>query len=155
MTYNQKAIAIVLNINGVDNISLVKRELVDFIKQVETDDRLYLYNETGLCSEKKSEIIAILAAYNFNTPFQNLIKDAIASLNFEDFSCGQLDKHIYILNDSLSFDSYHINKMLGRCKIEKCKVHILETTNYFEDSCKLTTFEELSVILSKLYKEST
>jgi hypothetical protein len=149
-SYDQTAIAFILNVN---NIAIIKKELIEFIKQVETDDRLYLYNESGLCFDQKSHAVAHLASYSSKLSMQDLIKDAIAALNYEDFSCGLIHKNIFIISDNVDVDSYSIKKMLNRCALEKCAVHIFETAKYFETSHKLETFDGLGNVLSKLYRE--
>jgi hypothetical protein len=150
--YNQKAIAFIFNLKKPINEDAIKRELVTFIYDTEIDDKLYIYTEFGLCFDKKSEIIATLAAYNCNLPFQVLVRDAICALNYECFSFGEHSKTICVLSDK-QIDNYQINKMFNLAKKEECKVFVFETTSIFPDSVKLTDFDDLSSILIKLYKE--
>ncbi len=151
--YDQKAIALILNINKFGNIALVKNQIVELIRELETDDKIYIFNPSGLCFEKKGEAVAALANYQMTLVLEDLIRDALAALEFEDFSCGQVDKHIYFISDNTDFNEYHVNKLLKRCEKNRCQICFFETIKYFKEDA-LENFDDLSIKLIQTYKGS-
>lgn len=111
--YNQKIVALVLNVKKPVNIICLQKELIEFLKKFESDDRVYIYNNSGMSFSKGSKAIAELARYDFDgmLPLYDLMRDAISALEFE----SSLDKILIVFNDAEA-DQFQVNKMLRRVK---------------------------------------
>lgn len=152
-SYKQKIIGIVLNIKNKLNIAALKRELIEFFKILETDDKLYLLNPSGLSFEKRGKAVSCLSQYNFhdNLPMHLLLRDAIAALNVEPFDASKI---ICVISDC-DFDKYQVEKMLGLAHRSGIKIVGYEMNEEFGRICpsaqSLENFDKMSEILFAFY----
>jgi hypothetical protein len=97
-TYVEKAIALVLDLHQREHICQAKLELIEFLKLVESDDKVYLHHADQCCFDKRGKAIACLSSYK---PSKHLlpvlIKEAGAVLATE-IHC---DKTIYVISDDV------------------------------------------------------
>lgn len=121
--YNQKVLAFVLNLKHSKNIANLKTELITFLKKFESDDKVYIYNNTGISFEKSSNAVAELARYDFEAslPLYDLIRDAVAALEFE----ASLTKILVVINDT-PYDNYQVSKLIRIAKNAECEVYFFE-----------------------------
>ncbi len=152
MNYNQKIIAFALNLKQSKNVNVFKTEMIEFLKKFESDDRIYIYNNSGDSFAKSSGVVAELSRYDFegDLPFYDLLRDAIFALDFE----SQLDKVLFVFNDSY-YDVYQVSKMMRMAENMDCEVHFFEVGRKpkIENSTVLPNLEGLSSILCGLYKK--
>jgi hypothetical protein len=144
--YNQKVLAFVLNLKDSKNIANLKTELVTFLKKFESDDKVYIYNNTGISFEKSSNAVAELARYDFeaNLPLYDLIRDAIAALEFE----VSLTKILVVVNDT-PYDNYQVSKLVRIAKNAECEVHFFEIGTPEEVESYRKTLENSDYNLNK------
>ena len=121
--YNQKIVALVLNVRKPVNIPVLQIELIEFLKKFDSDDKVYIYNNSGNSYSKSSKAVAELSRYDFegSLPLYDLMRDAISALDFET----GLDKILFIFNDS-PFDPFQVSKMLRIAAKSECKLSFFE-----------------------------
>ena len=144
--------AFALNLKKQKNIVPFKVEMVKFLKRFEADDRVYIYNDSGVTFAKGGAAVAGLSRYNFggDFPFHDLLRDAIFALDFEP----QLDRILFIFNDS-PFDVYQISKMVKIADSVDCEMYFFEINRkpQIEGCTVLPNLEGLSARLYELYKK--
>ncbi|RDJ35109.1 MAG: hypothetical protein DWQ19_09755 [Crenarchaeota archaeon] len=149
-SYNHKIVGFVPNVRKSKNISMLKTEIVKFLKRFESDDKTYIFNEEGELFEKGSRLISRLNhSFESKLFFYDLLKDAIFNLEFE----SDMEKILFIFSDS-DFDSYRISKVIEQAKASDYEVHFFELKNkvFTGESVVLETLDGISEKLYELYK---
>lgn len=149
MNYTPKAFAFVLNLKK--NISIVKKQLIDFIQNIESDDKIYVQNKFEIVFEKRGQAIASLNFYRYDPNYLLHLKmrDALAAISF---SCEDHEKIVYIISDNFDFDDYQFQKVVNLCEKLECKLVFISNKecNYENVKCVvLENFENLKLILEE------
>jgi hypothetical protein len=117
--YNPIVIGLVLNIEK--DISKVKKQLIDVIKDLEADDRGYVYHPDNLEILKHSgPVVASIANYIHPKDFdiEIALKQTLILAGMED---DDSKKHVFVIVDDYEEDwTYRLNKAIKMNEREEC-----------------------------------
>lgn len=121
INYKTKTIGFVFDLRKNDAIITIKKELVDFIKQIEVSDSAYIYNESGLCFPKLSQTTRALGNYVFSKSpsIPMLLRDALTAMVLET---NAEKKTVYVFSDGEFQDMYHMQKIMKIAERSGCRV---------------------------------
>ena len=123
--YLPNMFVLIINLNK-SNFLKLKVKLIDFIKQTQTDDRIYIKNELQDIFFNRGKAVACLANYKCGESVPGLMRDAIEASQFE---YQEFRRIMYIFSDKES-DSFQLGKMLKQAETANFEVYFKDWENF-------------------------
>ena len=123
--YQSKIVAFVLNVN---NKCLTKKEIIEFLKYFEADDKSYVYNKDKQICLKRGKIVSFISSYDFNNKLTllDLVKDSTSILSNELY----LERHLYLITEnSINNQLDRINQFISKHNINLHVFNLKEGLN--------------------------
>ncbi len=124
-SYQSKIVAFVLNVN---NKCLAKKEIIEFLKYFEADDKSYVYNKDKQICLKRGKIVSFISSYDFNNKLTllDLVKDSALILSNELY----LERHLYLITEwSVDEQIDRINQFISKHNINLHVFNLKEGLN--------------------------